>query len=49
MGNLGFDAVQQLGLGVAWDACVFIGCFVNVGLMDRLGRVNMLGEFPFPP
>lgn len=42
MGNLGFDAVMQLGLGVAWDACVLIGCFVNVFLMDRLGRVNML-------
>ncbi|KAF4540158.1 MFS sugar transporter, partial [Lasiodiplodia theobromae] len=42
MGNLGFDTVMQLGLGVAWDACVLVGCFINVVLMDRLGRVNLL-------
>ncbi|KAL1648401.1 hypothetical protein SLS58_002154 [Diplodia intermedia] len=42
MGNLGFGTVAQLGLGVAWDACVLLGCFANVLLMDRLGRVKLL-------
>lgn len=42
MGNLGFGPVMQLGLGVAWDACVLVGCFINVFLMDRVGRVKLL-------
>lgn len=42
--NLGFDVVMQLGLSVVWSVCALLGCFVNAMLMDRLGRVKLLGK-----
>lgn len=44
MGALGFDTTKQLGLGVAWAVCAVIGCGFNVLLIDRVGRVKLLGE-----
>lgn len=43
MGSLGFDATMQLGLGVVWTVCAVIGCGINVLIMDRVGRVRLLG------
>lgn len=44
MGGLGFGTTMQLALGLVWCICAILGCFVNVTLMDRLGRVRLLGE-----
>lgn len=44
MGGLGFGTTMQLGLGVAWCSCLIFGCLVNIVLMDRLGRVKLLGK-----
>lgn len=44
MGGLGFGTTMQLGLGVAWCACLMIGCAINITLMDRVGRVKLLGK-----
>lgn len=44
MGELGFGTTMQLGLGVAWCACLMVGCAINVTLMDRIGRVKLLGK-----
>lgn len=44
MAGLGFGTTMQLGLGVAWCATALVGCFINVALMDRLGRVKLLGK-----
>lgn len=45
MGALGFGTTMQLGLGVVWTVCAVIGCGINVFLLDRVGRVKLLGEF----
>lgn len=45
MGALGFGTTMQLGLGVVWTVCAVIGCGINVLLLDRIGRVKLLGEF----
>lgn len=45
MGSLGFDTTMQLGLGVVWTVCAVIGCAINVYLLDRIGRVKLLGKF----
>ncbi|ROW05021.1 hypothetical protein VSDG_00535 [Cytospora chrysosperma] len=42
MGGLGFGTTMQLALGLVWCICAILGCFVNVALMDRLGRVRLL-------
>lgn len=47
MGTLGFDTTMQLGLGVVWTVCAVIGCGINVFLLDRIGRVKLLGEYLF--
>ncbi|KAI0884104.1 general substrate transporter [Annulohypoxylon maeteangense] len=44
MGRLGFDDTLQLGLACAWTGVVIFGCVVNVSLIDRIGRVRLLGE-----
>lgn len=43
-GQLGYSVVLQLGLSVAWTVCALLGCFVNAGLMDRFGRVKLMGK-----
>ena len=48
MGGLGFDTTMQLGLGVVWTLCAILGCGINVLLLDRVGRVKLLGMC-FPP
>ena len=45
MGKLGFGTTMQLGLGVVWTVCAVIGCGFNVLLVDRVGRVRLLGTF----
>lgn len=44
MGGLGFGVTLQLGLGVVWCVCALIGCGFNVVLLDRVGRVRLLGK-----
>jgi hypothetical protein len=41
--GLGYGPVLQLGLSVVWVVCLFLGCFVNIYLIDRVGRVKLLG------
>jgi MFS family permease len=43
MGGLGFGVTVQLALGVVWTVCAVIGCGFNVFLLDRVGRVKLLG------
>jgi MFS family permease len=43
-GTLGFGISLQLGLSVVWATCALMGCFVNALLMDRIGRVKLLGK-----
>jgi MFS family permease len=43
-GALGYSLVLQLGLSVVWTVCALIGCYINAVLMDRVGRVKLLGE-----
>jgi MFS family permease len=43
-GSLGYSTVLQLGLSVVWVVCLFLGCFVCVYLLDRVGRVKLLGK-----
>jgi MFS family permease len=43
-GSLGYSTVLQLGLSVVWVICLFLGCFVCIFLMDRVGRVKLLGK-----
>lgn len=47
-GGLGYSTVLQLGLSVVWTFCALIGCFVNAVLMDRVGRVKLLGNVSIP-
>lgn len=44
MGSLGFGVTLQMALGVAWTTCLVIGCGFNILLLDRVGRVKLLGE-----
>lgn len=41
-GNLGYGTILQLGLSLVWTTCLFIGCFVNIYLIDKIGRVKLL-------
>lgn len=43
-GRLGFDTVMQLGLSIVWVFTAVLGGFVNALLMDRVGRVKLLGK-----
>lgn len=45
-GQLGFSTVLQLGLSIVWTVCALFGCFINASLMDRVGRIKLMGEFP---
>lgn len=42
-GGLGYGTTLQLGLSIIWTVCLFLGCFVNIYLLDRIGRVKLLG------
>lgn len=44
--SLGYGTVLQLGLALAWITCALFGCIVNVLIMDRFGRVKLLGKLP---
>ncbi|KIX04834.1 uncharacterized protein Z518_05705 [Rhinocladiella mackenziei CBS 650.93] len=41
--KLGYGTTLQLGLTVVWTVCLQIGCIVNVLIVDRIGRKNLLG------
>ncbi|CZR67460.1 related to glucose facilitated diffusion protein [Phialocephala subalpina] len=41
-GGLGYGTKLQFGLSIVWTVCLFLGCFVNIYLMDRIGRVKLL-------
>lgn len=43
-GSLGYGTVLQLALSLVWTVCLFIGCFFNIYLIDRIGRVKLIGE-----
>lgn len=43
-GTLGYGLVLQLGLSIVWTVCALIGCYVNALLMDKVGRVKLLGK-----
>lgn len=43
-GGLGYSIPLQLGLSVAWTACALLATFVNAAIMDRYGRVRLLGN-----
>lgn len=43
-GALGYGTVLQLSLSLVWTVCLFLGCFVNIYLIDRIGRVVLIGE-----
>ena len=42
--GLGFNTTLQLGLSAAWTVCALLGAFLNAVLMDRVGRVKLLGK-----
>lgn len=42
--GLGYGVILQLGLSIVWTVCALIGCFINAAIMDRVGRVRLLGE-----
>lgn len=46
--TLGFDTTLQLTLSIVWTICLQIGCVINVHLLDRVGRKNLLGVFRCP-
>ena len=43
-GDLGYSTVLQLVLSLVWTVCLFIGCFFNIYLIDRIGRVPLIGK-----
>jgi MFS family permease len=44
-GGLGYGTTLQLGLSVVWTVCALIGCFINAAIMDKVGRVKLLGNY----
>lgn len=48
-GALGYSTVLQLVLAMVWTVCLFLGCFVNIYLIDRIGRVKLIGESTWMP
>ena len=42
--KLGYSLVLQLALSVVWTVCALLGCYVNAVLMDRVGRIKLLGK-----
>jgi MFS family permease len=47
--NLGYGTTLQLCLSLVWTVCLFLGCFVNIFLLDRIGRVKLLGNLIWNP
>jgi MFS family permease len=47
-GALGYGTVLQLTLSLVWTVCLFIGCFFNIFLIDRIGRVKLIGKKHIP-
>jgi hypothetical protein len=47
-GGLGFSIDVQLGLSIVWVCCAAIGATVNGVLVDRFGRIPLLGEQNHP-
>lgn len=45
-GALGYSTVLQLTLALVWTVCLFLGCFVNIYLIDKIGRVKLIGKPP---
>lgn len=43
-GKLGYGPTLQLGLSIVWTVCALLGCYVNALLVDRVGRVKLLGK-----
>lgn len=43
-GGLGYGPVLQFGLSIVWTVCALLGCFVNAAIMDKIGRVKLLGK-----
>ncbi|KAK5213172.1 hypothetical protein LTR41_000751 [Exophiala xenobiotica] len=41
-GSLGYPTVLQLVLSLVWTVCLFIGCFFNIYLIDRIGRIPLI-------
>ncbi|KAF2768275.1 general substrate transporter [Teratosphaeria nubilosa] len=39
---LGYSTVLQLALSLVFTVCLLLGCFVNIFLIDRIGRVKLL-------
>ncbi|KAK5687691.1 hypothetical protein LTS10_001831 [Elasticomyces elasticus] len=39
---LGYSTVLQLVLSLVFTICLFLGCFVNIALIDKVGRVTLL-------
>ena len=42
-GQLGFDSVLQLGLSIVWVSLALLGGTFNALIVDRVGRVKLLG------
>jgi len=42
--DLGFGIKVELGLTVVWVCCAATGASINAFLVDRFGRVPLLGE-----
>jgi MFS family permease len=42
-GSLGFNQTLQFALAAVYNTCALIGCGVNAYLMDKVGRVGLLG------
>lgn len=45
-GGLGYGTVLQLVLSLVWTVCLWLGCFVNIYLIDKIGRVKLIGKTP---
>ena len=43
-GALGYATVLQLVLSLVWTVCLMVGCFVNIYLIDKIGRVKLIGK-----
>ena len=42
--TLGYGSVLQLSLSLVWTVCLMLGCFVNVYLLDKIGRTKLIGR-----
>ena len=46
--SLGFGTVQQLVMAAGWVSIAPFGNWFNAAVVDRLGRVKMLGKLQIP-